>query len=69
MGLVLATLYQKKIVPILFDFHAMEIGAILTAVMEKKMKVRIDARTRQLDGCEFHRRRSPGRQTRKLDLS
>jgi hypothetical protein len=49
MGLALATLSQKKIVPILFNFHALEIGAILTAIMEKKIKVRIDARA-----CNFN---------------
>jgi hypothetical protein len=45
IGLVLATIIQKKIVPMLFNFHNVEIGAILTTIMEEKIKVRIDART------------------------
>jgi hypothetical protein len=35
IGLVLATTRQKKIVPILFNFHEVEIGAILTTLWKK----------------------------------
>jgi hypothetical protein len=41
MGLVLSTFHQKRIVPIPINFHTVEIGAILTTIMEKKIKVRI----------------------------